>query len=60
LELAYGADIYAVKQAHRRLVKQYHPDRFYEDTTKQQTAGEVTRRLNEAYQELCKHLQASS
>ncbi|MEM6430290.1 MAG: J domain-containing protein [Deinococcota bacterium] len=61
LELPYGADMNAVKQAHRRLIKQYHPDRFYfyDDTSKQPTASEVTRRLNEAYQGLCDYLEAS-
>ena len=29
LELPIGADITAVKQAHRRLMKRYHPDRFH-------------------------------
>ncbi|MEM7737962.1 MAG: J domain-containing protein [Deinococcota bacterium] len=59
LELPYGADLNAVKQAHRRLIKQYHPDRFYDDASKQHTAGEVTRRLNEAYQELCDYLEVT-
>lgn len=60
LELPFGADLAAVKQAHRRLVKRYHPDRFHSEPDKAQTASEVTRRLNEAYQGLCRHLEANA
>jgi hypothetical protein len=30
-------------------MKQYHPDRFYQDEKKRQIAEEVCRKLNEAY-----------
>lgn len=59
LELPFGADLSAVKQAHRRLIKRYHPDRFHTEPDKNQTASEVTRRLNEAYQGLCQYLEAN-
>ena len=59
LELPFGSDISAVKHAHRRLMKRYHPDRFHA-TDKAETANEVTRRLNEAYQGLCQYLEAEA
>lgn len=59
LELPIGADITAVKQAHRRLMKRYHPDRFHA-TDKAETASEVTRRLNEAYDGLRQYLEANT
>lgn len=60
LELPFGADITAVKQAHRRLMKRYHPDRFHSDPDKAETANEVTRRLNEAYDGLRHYLEANT
>jgi hypothetical protein len=59
LELPFGADMTAVKQAHRRLMKRYHPDRFHA-SDKAETANEVTRRLNEAYDGLRQYLEADT
>ncbi len=60
LELPYGADLEAVKKAYRKLMKQYHPDKFSSDPEKQKTATEITKGLNKAYQELEKYLQSRS
>jgi hypothetical protein len=60
LELPIGADITAVKQAHRRLMKRYHPDRFHSEPDKAETANELTRRLNEAYDGLRQYLEAGA
>jgi DnaJ-domain-containing protein 1 len=60
LELPYGADLEAVKKAYRKLMKQYHPDKFSGDPEKQKTATELTKGLNKAYQELEKYLQSRS
>ena len=60
LELPFGADITAVKQAHRRLMKRYHPDRFHSEPDKAETANELTRRLNEAYDGLRQYLEANT
>ncbi|MBK8713629.1 MAG: J domain-containing protein [Deltaproteobacteria bacterium] len=49
LELEPGADLKEVRRAYRRLMKQYHPDRFANDPEKLKVATEVTRKLNEAY-----------
>ena len=60
LELPFGADMTAVKQAHRRLMKRYHPDRFHSEPDKAETANELTRRLNEAYDGLRQYLEAGA
>ncbi len=60
LEIPYGSDLETVKKAYRKLMKQYHPDKFSGDPEKQKTATEITKRLNEAYQALEKHLQSRS
>lgn len=49
LELEPGADVKEVRRAYRRLMKQYHPDRFANDPEKLKVATEVTRKLTEAY-----------
>ncbi len=60
LELPYGADLEAVKKAYRKLMKQYHPDKFSSDPEKQKIATEITKGLNKAYQELEKYWQSRS
>ncbi len=60
LELPYGADLEAVKKAYRKLMKQYHPDKFSSNPEKQRIATEITKGLNKAYQELEKYLQSRS
>jgi DnaJ-class molecular chaperone len=57
LELPYGADFATVKSAYKTLMKQYHPDKF-QDAEKKQIATEVVKKLNEAYAELEKWLEA--
>jgi preprotein translocase subunit Sec63 len=49
LELKPGASFDEIKAAYKRLIKQYHPDRFHGDKAKQDTALQVTQRLNTAY-----------
>ena len=52
LELALGASFADVKKAYRRLIKQYHPDRFHKQPDKQLLAIEVSSKLNAAYRYL--------
>lgn len=52
LELEPGADLPAVRKAYRRLLKQYHPDRFAKDPEKYKAATEVTRNITAAYEGL--------
>jgi hypothetical protein len=56
LELEPGADLKQVRKAYRRLLVQYHPDRFASDPDKLRAANEVTRRLTEAYNGLTRYL----
>lgn len=52
LELEPGADMQAVRKAYRRLLKQYHPDKFAKDPDKYKAATEVTRNITAAYEGL--------
>jgi len=49
LGLRPGASSVDVKQAYRRLVKQWHPDRFAHDARSQRIAEEKLKEINEAY-----------
>lgn len=57
LELPYGAGREAVRAARRRLLSRYHPDRFTSDQDKARLASELVKRLNQAHDELIKHLE---
>lgn len=50
LELHKGADYVQIKAAYKRLMKQYHPDRFHGQPEKQKAAQQVSQKLNEAYE----------
>ena len=56
LELPYGADIAAVREARRRLLKRYHPDLHSADPEKKQTATQLAQGLNRAHDELVSRL----
>ena len=56
LELPYGADIDAVREARRRLLKRYHPDLHSADPGKKQTATQLAQGLNHAHDELVSRL----
>jgi DnaJ-domain-containing protein 1 len=49
LELEPGADLAAVRKSYRRLLKQYHPDKFAKDPEKYKAATEVARNITAAY-----------
>jgi DnaJ-domain-containing protein 1 len=49
LELPSGASFEDIKKSYKRLMKQYHPDRFINDRTKYDSAVKLAARLNEAY-----------
>jgi DnaJ-domain-containing protein 1 len=59
LELEQGADLQQVRRAYRRLMKQYHPDRFANDPEKLAAATAVARKLTEAYNGLTQLLSQS-
>ena len=41
LEVAYGASFDEIKASYKRLLKKYHPDKFYGDEKKLQIAQDV-------------------
>ncbi|MCU0391760.1 MAG: J domain-containing protein [Thermoflexibacter sp.] len=49
LELPHGASFEQIKIAYKRLIKQYHPDRFHNDPEKHKAALEISQKLNIAY-----------
>ena len=52
LELEPGADLPTVRKAYRRLLTQYHPDKFARDPEKYKAATEVARNITAAYEGL--------
>jgi WD40 repeat protein len=55
LELKPGASPEEIKQAYRKLVKEWHPDRFPDEPQRQQEAEEKIKEINEAYEYLKAH-----
>jgi DnaJ-domain-containing protein 1 len=49
LELEPGADFATVKQAYRRLMRTYHPDRYAHDPERQRIATEISAKLNASF-----------
>lgn len=49
LELPLGASFEQIKQAYKNLLKKYHPDRFYNEPKKLETAQNIVKKLNKAY-----------
>ena len=56
LELPYGADVNAVREARRRLLRRYHPDLYSLDPETRRTATQVAQGLNHAHDELVDRL----
>ncbi|HVS53868.1 MAG TPA: J domain-containing protein [Opitutaceae bacterium] len=54
LELSPGASLDEIKRSYRRLLQQWHPDRYKPGSVMQTTAEDVTKELNEAYHQLCR------
>lgn len=50
LELPFGSSFEDIKKSYKTLMKKYHPDNFYNNETKRQTAEKLSQKLNEAYQ----------
>lgn len=60
LEVPVGSDRETVKKGYRRVMKQYHQDRFQNDEEKREIAGTVSKRLNRAYERVTEYLDESS
>lgn len=56
LEVPVGSDRETVKKGYRRVMKAYHQDRFDEDPERREIAGEVSQRLNAAYETVTTYL----
>jgi DnaJ-domain-containing protein 1 len=54
LELAGGSPQKEIKEAYIKLVKKWHPDRFYGDPSLASRAEEKMKVINEAYDKLCR------
>jgi DnaJ-domain-containing protein 1 len=58
LEVPYGSDLETVKKSYRRLMKEYHPDRYSGDPEMQELATELTQELTRAYEAIKNHLES--
>lgn len=56
LEVPYGSDLETVTRAWKKLLQKYHPDLHSNDPEKQQIANRLVQGLNQAYEEVKKHL----
>jgi len=56
LEVPVGSDRETVRKGYRRVMKAYHQDRFDEDPERREIAGEVSQRLNAAYETVTTYL----
>jgi hypothetical protein len=60
LELPNDAPLDDVRRSYRKLVAQYHPDRFASDPAKYEAATQVMRKITEAYDGLREQLEAAA
>jgi DnaJ-domain-containing protein 1 len=49
LEVPFGSSFDMVKKAYKRLLVQYHPDRYANNPEKLQTATEIVKKINDSY-----------
>lgn len=56
LELQFGAGPDEVQRAYRRLMRQYHPDRFAANAEEEALATRLSQELTVAYEGLMRHL----
>lgn len=59
LELDPGADFATVKQAYRRLMRTYHPDRYADDPERQRVATQISAKLNASFNRIREASEAS-
>lgn len=52
LEVPFGADIEAVRNAHKRQIRAYHPDRHASDPDKYRIANRITQQVNYSFQRI--------
>ncbi|MBA2664677.1 MAG: DnaJ domain-containing protein [Bradymonadaceae bacterium] len=56
LEVPFGSDLPTVKAAYRRLMRNYHPDKFANDPQMESKATELSQELAHAYQRIESYL----
>lgn len=56
LEISPYASLDEVREAYRRLLRRYHPDKFAQRPAKQQLATEIAARLNDSYARIQRYL----
>lgn len=56
LEVEVGADLEAVTRAWKKLVREFHPDRFAGHPAREAEATRLVQQLNDAYRELSAYL----
>lgn len=56
LEIEPGADLEQVTRAWKKLVREFHPDRYAADPARQAAATRLVQDLNHAHRELAAHL----
>ncbi|TAD97532.1 MAG: hypothetical protein EAZ97_12350 [Bacteroidetes bacterium] len=49
LEVKEGASFEEIKIAYKKMIKEYHPDKFHNDKVKYDSALKIAQKLNEAY-----------
>ncbi len=59
LELEPGTDFATVKQAYRRLMRTYHPDRYADDPERQRVATRISAKLNASFNRIREASEAS-
>lgn len=52
LKVPFGSSFEAVKQAYKKLLRQYHPDKHANDPQKFKMATEITSKLNQSFQRI--------
>lgn len=56
LEVPFGSDLETVRASYRRLMRQYHPDKFARDPEMEAKATELSQELSRAYQSIESYL----
>ncbi|MBU8912942.1 MAG: J domain-containing protein [Spirochaetales bacterium] len=59
LEVPFGAPPGDVRQSYKRLMTAFHPDRHSTDPDRFRTATEVTKKLNQSYERIQSHYEAT-
>ena len=55
LEVAFGSSLEEVRKSYKRLIRQYHPDRYASSPKKLASATEITQKINQSYQRIRKY-----